>query len=322
MGKGHGIVRLMSKKLLQLIFSVVALVAVMSSPVSAAKPGSGAASTPTGNDISWPQCGKPYPKGQAFGIVGVNGGKATTTNPCLTSQLNWAAGSSGLAKNQPKVQVYVNTANPGEVLEHYAVDSWPTDNIDPRGKNTLIDYGELYKNPHGQCTTTAGNYNSYTNDLPCSWQYGWNRAVEAVDQRFAPAIAQSVIADKNPASYIWWLDVEQVNSWQAETNTIDSPERNAAYARNVATLEGMTAFYEYIGARVGIYSTGYQWNKIVGTQVSAGSRLNGKPNWAAGAANLADAQKRCTTYPAFTAGSAVVLNQYIAKNLDYNYSCL
>src|SRR3954452_12155896 len=84
-------------------------------------PGPAPAPTPTGNDISWPQCGKALPKGQAFGIVGVNGGKATTTNPCLTSQLNWAAGSTGQATDQPKVQVYVNTANPGEVLEQYAV---------------------------------------------------------------------------------------------------------------------------------------------------------------------------------------------------------
>ena len=34
--------------------------------------------TLSGNDISFPQCGKTYPSGQAFGIVGVNGGKAST----------------------------------------------------------------------------------------------------------------------------------------------------------------------------------------------------------------------------------------------------
>lgn len=37
----------------------------------------------TGLDISWPQCSVKVPTSQAFGIVGVNGGLATTTNPCL-----------------------------------------------------------------------------------------------------------------------------------------------------------------------------------------------------------------------------------------------
>ena len=36
-----------------------------------------------GNDISFPQCGKTYPSGQAFAIVGVNGGKASKTSNLL-----------------------------------------------------------------------------------------------------------------------------------------------------------------------------------------------------------------------------------------------
>jgi hypothetical protein len=50
---------------------------------------------PIGVDVSYPQCGGPVPTGQAFAIVGVNGGRPTTTNPCLAAQLAWAAESVG-----------------------------------------------------------------------------------------------------------------------------------------------------------------------------------------------------------------------------------
>jgi hypothetical protein len=59
-----------------------------------------------GYDISWPQCGGPYPglpRGQ-FGIVGVNNGRPYTFNSCFPDELAWA-GSSGI---QPTV--YVNLA--------------------------------------------------------------------------------------------------------------------------------------------------------------------------------------------------------------------
>ena len=50
---------------------------------------------PVGYDVSWPQCAQTLPTVLAFAVVGVNGGLATTTNPCLSSQLAWAAGAVG-----------------------------------------------------------------------------------------------------------------------------------------------------------------------------------------------------------------------------------
>jgi hypothetical protein len=103
------------------------------------------AAPPQGMDVSYPQCGKPLPTGQAFAIVGVNRGSAATTNPCLAVQLAWAKGSVGGTVHDD-VQLYVNTGNPaGGAL-------WP------RSGST----------PYGECDGT--------NSRPCAYQYGWDRA--------------------------------------------------------------------------------------------------------------------------------------------------
>src|SRR6185295_18639642 len=66
-----------------------------------------ALSASIGFDISWPQCGKPVPaQPYGFGIVGVTGGRAFTTNPCLGDQVAWAsAGGAGAG-------VYINLNSP------------------------------------------------------------------------------------------------------------------------------------------------------------------------------------------------------------------
>lgn len=243
-----------------------------------------------GIDISWPQCGKAFPKGQAFGIVGVNGGLATTTNPCLKEQLLWASGSSGAA-NQPKTQLYVNTANPGGLN----TPSWPQSNTDMAGN--------LAPNPHGVCDGS--------DSIACAWQYGWNRAEEDVRIRFKPA-AQAAGMSDNPANYRWWLDVETENTWKEDT---------AGHPSNVADLEGMVDYFTSVSVNTGIYSTAYQWGQIVGDAVTAGSNLNGRDSWLAGAKNEADAEKRCSL-PPLTAGGKVTLNQFIARGFDYNHSCV
>lgn len=277
--------------------SVLFSFSLVSSALAARPSGGGKTKTPIGYDVSWPQCGSRLPTDHAFGIVGVNGGKATTLNPCLGEQLVWAHSASGLT-SQPKAQLYVNTANPGEVRD--IITTWPSSTTDV--------------NPYGSdCTPldTNGTYVYGANNLSCSWQYGWDRAVTDVQEFFIPT-AQAAGVDYNPLNYVWWLDVETMNTWQS-----GSAE---ALARNVAALEGMTAYFESLGAKVGIYSTNYQWGLIVGDQVSATSNLNGLDSWLAGASSLRGAQANCSN-PPLTAGSTVTLAQYVSKNLDHNYSC-
>ena len=222
--------------------------------------------------------------------MGVNGGIATTTNPCLASQLVWANLSIG-TPNQSKIQLYVNTGNPGGLN----TASWPRNNVDPRGN--------VSSNPHGTCDGS--------DSLACAWQYGWNRAVDDVHNKFVPA-AQSAGILTDPTLYPWWLDVETANSWKYGSDF--------SFQSNRAVLEGMVAYFHSIGLTVGIYSTSYQWGIIIGN-VPDGSSLNGLRSWLPGPLSLLGAQQTCA-FPALTAGGTVTMTQYVANNFDYNYSCL
>jgi len=244
----------------------------------------------TGNDISYPQCGKVYPTGQDFGIVGVNGGIASTTNPCLSSQLSWANTSAGLGA-LGKVQLYVNTGNPGGLN----TVTWPKNNIDPLG-NTA-------PNPYGECDNS--------NSQSCAWQYGWNRAVDDVQNRFIPA-AQASGLPTDPSFYHWWLDVETTNSWDSGSDD--------AYKRNESDLEAMVAYLHSIGIQVGIYSTSYQWRQIV-KNIPQESNLNGLNSWLPGASDLSGAKANCAL-SSLTNSGKVTLTQYTTGEFDYDYSCL
>jgi hypothetical protein len=261
--------------LVLILFLVAGVFELGSAPRSNAAPGPGTSREPLGNDVSWPQCNKALPKDQAFGIVGVNNGLANTTNPCLAEQLAWAQGSSGVTA-QPKVALYVNTANPG-----LAGSWWPTSNV----------YGgKTVDNPYGTCYGAP--------DAACAYMYGYAKAYDDATIRGIDV----------PEKYQWWLDVETGNSWSADKNA------------NRADLEGMTAYFQSIGAGVGIYSTSYQWGQIVG-QVTPGSTLYTLPSWLAGARTLTGAKNKCSD-PPLTAGGKVTLTQFVAKGFDYDYSCI
>lgn len=291
------------KKLISVL--PIALVAILLVPsvVFAAKPtnpgggNGGGKPTPTepptqieykGYDISYPQCGnrnlKKLPTDHYFGIVGVNGGTAASQNPCLAEQLAWANKAKTYA-NQPKVQLYVNTANPADGVDGYTGYNWPTNGENDR---------------YGACT---GAY-----DLACSWQYGWNRSAETASYFVSKAGNTGI--STSVGDYTWWLDVETMNSWQPSN-----------LALNTAALEGFAAYYQSQGAKVGLYSTSYQWGVITGSTVSSDSNLNNLSSWLAGAANLSSAISKCNEAP-LTAGGTVTLAQYVVKNLDNNHSCI
>lgn len=162
-----------------------------------------------GSDVSWPQCNRTLPKPPAFAVVGVNNGLANTTNPCLATELAWAAKSTG-GTGQPLVALYVNTANPG-----LAGSWWPSSN----------SYGgATVANPYGTCAGAA--------DAACAYIYGYAKAYDDVNSRGV----------NRPDSFLWWLDVESDNSWSTElaANRADL-EGMTTYFRSVGGDVGLYA---------------------------------------------------------------------------------
>ena len=141
---------------------------------------SGGASPTTGYDVSFPQCAGSYPSNPLFGIVGVNGGLANNSNPCLSGELRWASAAPGQKRpSQPPVSLYVNTGNPGA----HRVGDWPS-------SGTAPSYGSC----NGRLTSA------------CSFIYGEQRAAHSYG---IVAALDTATAREAP----WWLDVELQASW-------------------------------------------------------------------------------------------------------------
>lgn len=247
------------------IFTILTSVAIASSPALAAKPGSNsggppASSSVTGNDVSWPQCKGKLPLGQLFGIVGVNNGLANASNPCFGAELSWAEKSTGT--EQPKAQLYVNTANPGNL----GVADWPKS-----GSNIF-----------GICT--GGD------DQQCAYQYGWN---------MAQSDAQTRIGGNNPASFNWWLDVETDNSWEMGTAN-DTANNDAALEGMVGYFESANVPASNVGV-YSTASQWQQIAGSENAANDPLGLLAGLNDWIPGAGNLSGAQNNCNQ-SAFTGG--------------------
>lgn len=193
--------------------------------IEAADSGNQGPPEPVAYDVSYPQCGKPLPEAFAFAIVGVNGGRVYSANPCLgagdvASLLAWAG---------PGAQLYANTGNPGPRLSRF----WPVGQSSPR-----------------VCSDDDPDSRS------CAYVYGWNAAADS----YASAVAAYVSlgwadedATRTPVDNIWWLDVETANSWRSDP------------ALNVAALRGAVDFLESMDvAGVGFYSAPRMWERITG----------------------------------------------------------
>jgi hypothetical protein len=161
---------------LRLALAAVAVLALAVPSVAEAKPRPAPAPTASGYDVSYPQCGGALPSGAQFGIVGVDGGRVRSANPCLATEDAWARAASAAPA------YYLNTGNPGPRVSNF----WPSGQASPRA-----------------CATTYPANDS----ADCAYDYGWNNAQDS----WARAASAGV---PTPELRTWWLDVETGNSWE------------------------------------------------------------------------------------------------------------
>lgn len=138
------------------------------------------------------------------------------------------------------------------------------------------------------------------------YNYGWNAAQDA----FAYAKSNGVNA------VLWWLDIEEANSWSLDTTVND------------ATIQGAIDYLNSQGTRVGIYSMTYMWNDIAGTSFAPTQTINGStvsiPAWMPiGITDIVGALNACVTKSSFFAGSPIWIIQYVANStaVDQNIAC-
>lgn len=215
-------------------------------------PGS-ATPSPTGYDISYPQCNHAFPASPAFGIAGVNGGLPFSANPCLGT----GDGPSELAWAGMDAELYANTANPGPALSSH----WPNGQTTPKPCNT----------PSNPGSDTA----------ECAYDYGWNASADsyqdAVDAYISLGWAPAG-STTTPVANRWWLDVEAANSWRPNTSY------------NVEALQGEVDYLKSVGAAgVGFYASPSDWATITGGTTSFADA----PSWVPGASSLAEAEAKC-----------------------------
>ena len=175
-------------KPLRILAAACLLLAGQAAPAHAGAAGAAAPrDAGLGNDISWPQCGGDLPAPPAFAIIGVNGGRPDTVNPCLAGQLAWANRTAAAAGGTPAA-VYVNTAATGPVESLW----WPASNA---------YQGHDISNPYGTCDGSASP--------ACTYVHGYAMAFNDV--------AMLKEAGGSDVRRTWWLDVETGNSWLPDT---------------------------------------------------------------------------------------------------------
>lgn len=233
-----------------------------------------------GHDVSYPQCDSALPVG-AFGIVGVNGGKAFSVNRCLVEQYAWATSLPYPA------MVYLNTSNPGALSDY-----WP--------KTPTAEGGATCLNP------------ASASDPGCAYIYGRRAATSAMQVAATAAVSKDTT---------WWLDVETANSWNGNgvgNTAVLQGMFDYLRAGGVAQV-GLYAASSHWPAITGGYTTttAANYRSAWSTYFAPAYPMESAPVWVPGATAATAAAKCASTFT----GAPTVLTQYVQSNLDHNYVC-
>jgi hypothetical protein len=135
----------------------------------------------------------------------------------------------------------------------------------------------------------------------CAYDYGWLTAQDAYSR------VVGVVGNPAAAQYPWWLDVESANSWSDDTSL------------NAADLEGVMSFLrsQNVGT-IGIYSTAFVWEALIGPPLASASPFGGLLNWGAGAADPLEAPAFCSLT---VTGGQVKFVQFPYAGFDTDLAC-
>ncbi|HET6818301.1 MAG TPA: hypothetical protein VFH66_13830 [Mycobacteriales bacterium] len=140
--------------------AVTAVVAALLMPASAEAGKKQQTTTAATYDVSYPQCNGALPSKVDGGIVGVNGGRVYSANPCLATEWAWAAKATTYAP-----ALYANTADPGPAYSSY----WPTGQTSPQSCDG-------------------------SNSSACAYDYGWNAAKDSFADASAVTASAGTVA--------------------------------------------------------------------------------------------------------------------------------
>ncbi|MFZ2500962.1 MAG: hypothetical protein WAW90_03210 [Minisyncoccia bacterium] len=253
----------------------------LSSAASAAE-GSPYISSTLGYDVSFPT--RSLPTRFNFAIFSVTRGKAFKHNERLNYQYLWAKlGSTSL----PTLYMNLNAPYGSAVAGNIST---------PKSCS-----------PRVVATSTLSTGSGQVEPTVCEgYNYGYNAA------RDAYAYAKSGGVE----SRLWWLDIEEANSWSNNLLVND------------ATIQGAIDYLNTQNIRVGIYSMPYMWKKIAGSTFVPLQTIEGKPViiplWLPiGVRSQVSAINTCVTAKGFILGSPIWLVQYEASStaIDQNIAC-
>lgn len=234
-------------------------------------------SSTLGYDLSYNTVAYPA-ESFGFAVMGVTGGKAFVHNPRISSEYQWTKFASKTAAT-----VYMNLNAPyGSAVVANIIT------------------------PKACPPRAAGSSATSTEPTVCEgYNYGYNAAKDS----YTYATGAGVI------SSLWWLDIEEANSWSNDPSVND------------ATIQGAIDYLNSKNIRVGIYSVPSMWETIAGTYIPT-QTLGGLPvpipTWfPIGVTPIVGAINTCSTTSSFIPGSPVWVVQYEADTtaVDQNIAC-
>jgi len=234
-------------------------------------------SSTMGYDLSYNTLSYPA-ESFGFAVVGVTGGKAFVHNSRISSEYQWTKFS---AKTAATLYMNLNA---------------------PYGSTVVANIGAPKTCP----ARAAGSSATSTEPTACEgYNYGYNAAKDAYTYATGTGVTSS----------LWWLDIEEANSWSVDTSANDT------------TIQGAIDYLNSKNIRVGIYSVPFMWKNIAGTYVptqTIGGLPIPIPTWfPIGITTIVGAINACSTISSFIPGSPVWVVQYEADStaVDQNVAC-